>query len=224
VNNPDPNLPPTGYSHTPAWDHAQNSVWNQATPTGQPPWARPPQPGYPAQPQYAPYQPPRPPKKHTARNIVLGVLGTLLVIIVASAVAAGGKTPSTGTTASSPGTSAPSSAHAAPAPAPATKAPMPSQVTFACTGSAPDGINITYGPEGTNDSAGSLPFTKTVPLDSGAPYYNVTAQLSGSGHVSCTTVVEWDGQSVTQSGSASGGYNIASAEMCSAFTGGWEKC
>jgi hypothetical protein len=76
----------------------------------------------------------------------------------------------------------------------------------------------------SSDVASSLPFTKTVPLDSNAQYYNVTAQLSGAGQVSCTTVVDWDGQSVTQSGQASGGYNLAAAEVCSDFSGGWQTC
>jgi hypothetical protein len=185
----------------------------------------------------APYQPPQAPKKHTARKIILGLVCGTFAIIVVSAVASGGNTPSTTSapptaTATIPTPSAPASATytaptpAAPAPAapPATTPAAVAQVTFACTGNAPDGIDITYGPEGTDDSADSLPFTKTMPLDPDAQYYNVTAQLSGSGHVSCTTVVDWDGQPVTQSGSASGGYNIASAEMCSDFTGGWEKC
>jgi hypothetical protein len=107
--------------------------------------------------------------------------------------------------------------------------PVPQFVTFACTGSAPDGLDITYGPEGSNLGASSLPFSKTTAYDSGAQYYVTTAQLSGSGHVTCTTTVQTDNgdgtaDDVVNSGTASGGYNIASAQVCSSFTGGWEKC
>jgi hypothetical protein len=102
-------------------------------------------------------------------------------------------------------------------------------VTFSCGGQAPDGIDITYGPDGSDFSASSLPFSKTVPLDAGAMYYVVTAQLQGSGSVSCSTVVHYnDGsgtaQSVTKSGAASGGYNIADAQVCSGFSADWQVC
>jgi hypothetical protein len=57
----------------------------------------------------------------------------------------------------------------------------------------------------------------TVPSNTGAP-----------GTIRWTTTVTWtqDGQShsVTQTGSASGKYNIASAEVCSSFDGGFETC
>jgi hypothetical protein len=52
----------------------------------------------------------------------------------------------------------------------------------------------------------------------------VLAQVSAN----CTTTVTWtsDGrtQSVTQTGTASGDCNIASAEVCSSFDGGFETC
>lgn len=107
--------------------------------------------------------------------------------------------------------------------------PVPQFVKYACTGSAPDGLDITYGPEGSNLGASSLPFSTTAAYDSGAQYYVTTAQLSGSGHVTCTTTVQTDNGDgtadvVVNTGSASGGYNIASAQVCSSFTGGWEKC
>jgi hypothetical protein len=57
----------------------------------------------------------------------------------------------------------------------------------------------------------------------------VSAQLQGGGSVSCTTAVQTDdnlgyAQVVSNSGSADGGYDIASAQVCSNFTSGWEKC
>lgn len=110
-----------------------------------------------------------------------------------------------------------------------TPAAAPEQVTYSCTGSAPDGVNITYGPNGSNHSATSLPFHHTEPLTSGAEYYVTTAQLQGSGSVSCTTTVQTDNfdgtaDDVTNTGSADGGYNIASAQVCSDFSTGWTRC
>lgn len=114
---------------------------------------------------------------------------------------------------------------AAPSPTPAaTRAPE--QVTYHCEGHG--GVNITYGPSGSQHSSSHLPFTHTDPLTQGALYYATTAQLQGGGSVSCTTTVQTDdllgyAQSVSNSGSADGGYNIATAEVCSGIDG-WEKC
>lgn len=113
----------------------------------------------------------------------------------------------------------------APSPTPAAT-PAPEQVTFHCTGHG--GVDITYGPNGSSHSASRLPFKRVVPLDAGALYYAVSAQLQGGGDVSCTTTVQTDdllgyAQTVSNSGSADGGYNIASAEVCSGIDG-WEKC
>lgn len=102
-------------------------------------------------------------------------------------------------------------------------------VSLSCTGKAPDGIDITYGPEGSNLGASSLPLDKTVPLDTHAQYYVVTAQLKGSGTVTCTTTVHYNdasgnAQTATKTGSATGGYNIASAQVCASFDGSWAAC
>jgi hypothetical protein len=107
--------------------------------------------------------------------------------------------------------------------------PVTQTVTYSCTGHAADGVDITYGPEGSSLSASSLPFTKTAALDTNVQYFVTEAQLQGDGSVSCTTVIHYtdssgNTQSVTQSATASGGYNIASAEVCSTFTGGWQDC
>ena len=111
------------------------------------------------------------------------------------------------------------------APADPETASVPEKVTYRCSGHAPDGVDITYGPEGSNYSASHLPFTKTATLDDSAQYYAIQGQLSGAGSVTCTVTVQTsDGTVVTQSGSASGGYNIASAEICSSFDGSWDKC
>jgi hypothetical protein len=113
----------------------------------------------------------------------------------------------------------------APSPTPAATA-APEQVTYRCTGHG--GVDITYGANGSEHSASSLPFKHTDPLMTGAQYYVVSAQLQGGGSVSCTTDVQTDdllgyAQVVSNSGSADGGYNIATAEVCSGIDG-WQAC
>ncbi len=93
-----------------------------------------------------------------------------------------------------------------------TAAGTPGQVTFSVTGSAPDGVTITYGTNTSNLSGGPLPFTATLPLSTagGVLYYDITAQLSGAGSISCSISV---GGKVISSGTASGGYNICTSEI-----------
>ena len=170
--------------------------------------------------------------KKAAKGCGIGCLGVIVIIAIA-AIASGGKsgssTPSASATTAAVTTAAVGTTqNTATQAAPTSAAPTTQdveQVIFKCTGSTDgDGIDITYGAEGTNDSASSLPFTKTVSLSTTAQYYAVQAQLQGGGHVTCTTTVESGGQTVTQTGSASGGYNIASAEVCSSFDGSWDAC
>ena len=172
--------------------------------------------------QHPQWQPPK--KKHTARNVLLGIASAIAAIVLLSAVASGANR-----TSSAPGTSSYTTAPVqTPTSAPAsatTQTTAPAQVTYACTGNAPGGIDITYGPEGSNYSATQLPFSKTVPLDASAGYYATEAQLSGSGQVTCTTTVQMnDGSQTVNTASASGDYNIANAEVCSNFEGTWQKC
>jgi hypothetical protein len=91
-------------------------------------------------------------------------------------------------------------------------------------------VDITYGTDTSNLNGGStVPWQATLALPSNVEYVNVTAQLQGpDGTISCTTTVRWTqdgrGHTVTQTGTASGNYNIASAEVCSSFDGGFETC
>jgi len=90
-------------------------------------------------------------------------------------------------------------------------------VEFIASGSAPDGVNITYGPSGS-DLAGPPELNGTakmsVPFDSSAEFYALQAQLQDGGDVTCKIVVTGPGdQPLTVShGEASGGYNICSAQ------------
>jgi hypothetical protein len=185
---------------------------NQPPQKGQPPSLGPPQP-----------PPPNGRSRFHQHPLFLGILAFVAAVL---ALGIAGCASSSTKTSSSP---APPATPVAPA-APTTSAapPVAQSVTFACTGTAPDGVDITYGPSGSNFSASKLPFSKTTTLDSSAQYYVTTAQLQGSGSVSCATTVVWDdggsASTVTNTGAADGGYNIASAQLCSSFTGSWDKC
>jgi hypothetical protein len=184
---------------------------------------------------YIPPQQPIPPKKSTRKGLGCLAAAVVFVAIVAAITVAarggsGDNTASTGVSTTATATDdsytsipiLPVPTSALPTTADATVA---AQVTYACTGSAPDGLDITYGPSGSNYSASSLPFTKTQPLDDTAQYYVTEAQLSGSGQVTCTTTIQRsDGSQVVNTATASGSYNIASAQICSTYDGGWEKC
>lgn len=91
------------------------------------------------------------------------------------------------------------------------------KVVFKVWGSAPAGVDITYGSDSDNLQGRGLPMTKTLTLKDDAMYYNVTAQLQGGGDVHCSVTV--DGK--TKSGHASGGYNICNAQLSGGLFGGW---
>jgi hypothetical protein len=209
-------------------------------------WGQPGQvdPGYgPAPAGYGPPQgwPVPPPLKKKTSKLGIGCLAAvgLLLVIVITAVAAGGGKNSPTAAATTPPAAVPAVTGAAAGPTSAAvvapvsttpAAPPPAQtVTYSCTGHAADGVDITYGPEGSSYSASHLPFTATQPLNANAQYFVTEAQLQGDGTVSCNTVVNYvdgsgDAQSVTNSATASGGYNIGSAEICSDFSGDWQDC
>lgn len=111
---------------------------------------------------------------------------------------------------------------AAPTPAttptsPAESEPPPQTVTYVVTGT-PGAADITYGPAGS-ESSGTDPMDVTAPLGSPA-YYALTAQLQGGGTV--TVTIDINGQEVS-TGTATGGYNIATAEVVqNPVTGVWE--
>ncbi|MEU4770022.1 DUF308 domain-containing protein [Actinosynnema sp. NPDC023794] len=115
-------------------------------------------------------------------------------------------------------------------PAPPTSAAptTPDGVTYQCTGSAPAGVDITYGPSGSGEQATRLPFTAhDDSVSQTAQYYSIRAQLKGSGDVTCTLTVTSAGQTTTGSGTARGGHNIASPQICSGYSDGqrqWHAC
>lgn len=187
------------------------------------------------------YYPPLKPKSKKGRNILIAV-AAFVVLIVIAAIASSPKNTGTPTASATTTSTTNNAASADPtpvtnasdplavgAPSTAAAAPVTQQVVYSCTGRAPDGVDITYGADGSSHSATKLPFNHSDPLESTALYYNVTAQLQGGGSVSCTTTVTYDdgsgtAQTVTKTGSADGDYNIASAEICTGFDSSYIAC
>ncbi|WP_240968775.1 MmpS family transport accessory protein [Streptomyces sp. HNM0575] len=170
------------------------------------------------QPPFPP-QPEPHPKRKTGRKVLGALVGGLLLIGGCSAVM-------------SDDTDAPDAK-----PSPAAKAPAaeksakpakdeakpkadPAKVTFKVWGTAPDGalgpMDITYGSDTESISGKGLPFEKTLPLNDDAMYYNVSAQLQGSGDIHCSVTVNGE----TKKGHAKGGYNICDAQV-NAGLAGW---
>lgn len=197
----------------------------------QPGWAS--QPQQPQQPQWgAPTQPgwgapPPPPKKRNVGKAVglgcLGIVGLFVVIGIAAVAASGGssKNDTSGSTASA---SHNASKSAAPAKAGGSGSGSGAHtVAFKVWGTAPagalGGLDIQYGSD-TDTRKGTFKngqFTGTVPFKKDAMYFQVNAQLQGSGDIQCSVTV--DGH--TKSGHASGGYTICSAQLNADFSGGW---
>jgi hypothetical protein len=97
------------------------------------------------------------------------------------------------------------------------RARLRNTVEFIVSGSPAD---VTYGPSGSNIQ-GSVPLDAKEHIPSTPPvYYAVSAQLNGSGTVSCEIKI---GGRVISSGTASGSYNIASCEVVQdPISGGWQ--
>ena len=186
-------------------------------------------------PQQPGWAPPPPPKKKSAGKIVgfgcAGVFGLLLVIGVIGALAGGGdkKDSSADSTTPAAGTSKSEQPAAAGDPSKAaeseakTEAPKKKVVVFKVWGTAPAGalgpLDITYGSD-SDTRKGAFKngaFEATLPLKSDALFYNVMAQLQGSGDINCSVTV--DGH--TEKGHASGGYNICNAQANAGLLGGW---
>ena len=179
-------------------------------------------------------------------GLVLGYIGvaTLVISIVAALAGAGGRPTSSANSIvnATPGSLQPTTS-AAPAastsPTPVTssspavyKTHSRTQVVFIVTGSAPGGADITYGsdsdnrsPQGGLGALGSgtgLPWQGSMRYRKSALYYDVSAQLQGSGDITCkvrirVTQFYSDGTHISRaktvaSGHASGGYNICDGQ------------
>jgi hypothetical protein len=198
---------------------------------------------YPPQQPWGP--PPQQPRRRSTGKIVglgcLGIIGLFVVIAIIAAAVGGGSSnksskdssPSVQATTSAPKTHKPAKQPAAEASKsskptthkPAAKPkPKPDVVTFKVWGTAPAGalgpLDITYGSDSDNRKGtfSNGAFTATLPLNDDAMYYDVTAQLQGSGDIQCSVTVGGK----TKKGHASGSYNICDAQLSSGLFGGWE--
>jgi hypothetical protein len=216
---------------------------SQQYPQHQPNQPHPQQPGYggpQTPPGYGqpPFQP-LPPKKSKVGKIIglgcAGIIGLFIVIgIIGAAVGGGSSNESSGSSSSSDVKSAspaPKDDKPAAAGEPSAKAKTEEAkeekakvVTFKVWGTAPAGalgpIDITYGSD-SDTRKGTFKngkFEATLPLDDEAMFFNVMAQLQGSGDINCSVTV--DGH--TEKAHAAGGYNICHAQANAGLLGGWD--
>lgn len=178
--------------------------------------------------------------------ITFAAIGGALVVllVIAGILSATGYKPPGARPAASPATSAPAGIRtaapethtAAPAAHTTTAAPAITRtrtvvrVLFSVTGTGAP--SITYGSDSDNLSpdghlgplgdGNALPWHASVPYDRNALYYDVSAQLEGSGDIRCTLSLKVtryysDGTHISRSkivqrGHAAGGYNICDAQ------------
>jgi hypothetical protein len=202
MSNNDPNQPQQpGYGYPQQPGQPGGPQWGQPGPYGQQP----------------PFGAPQPPKKrHIGRNIGIGcgsIVGLFIIIgIIAAVASSGGSSKPTAQTepkvapANSQSANSPSAGDGkAKAPAP-TKSAAPKVVTFKVWGTAPAGalgpIDIQYGSDSDNRQGHWKDggFTTTLPFSKKAEFYDLTAQLQGSGDIHCSVTVNGK----TKTGHASG--------------------
>jgi len=151
------------------------------------------------------------PLRHKALTILFAFIG-FLVIIVAANPGGSASSPSSSAGDTTVGTQASASASMA-----ASNASNPASaqtLTYEVIGSAAD---VTYGPAGSTLS-GTIPMKVNVKLGN-AIYYSLTAQLQGGGRVTVKILI--NGKVISES-NATGGYNIATAEISQdPLTGEW---
>ena len=198
----------------------------QQYPPQQPGWGGPQQPF--GQPPFAP----PPPKKGGAGKVIglgcLGLVGLFVLIALVGAVVGGGSgsSDSKDTSKSVDDTKAGGDVTQKGKEDSDKKADKKADkkvVVFKVWGTAPAGalgpLNITYGSDSDNRDGDFKEgeFKATLPLDDDALYFNVTAQLQGSGDIHCSVTVGGK----TKKGHAAGDYNICSAQVSAGLLGGW---
>lgn len=205
----------------PNWGQQPQQQWG--APQQQPGWG-------------APLPPPK--KSNTGRNIGLGCAGIFAVFVVIGVIGAavGGGSDDTGSKDNAVSSETADEAKTGERPkteeakeddkpkaAEAKKDGKP-KVVFKVWGNAPAGslgpLDITYGSD-SDTRKGAFKdgtFEATLPLDDDALYFNVMAQLQGSGDINCSVTI--DGH--TEKAHAAGGYNICNAQANKGILGGWD--
>lgn len=191
--------------------------------------------GGPQQPYGQPPFAPPPPKKAGAGKVIglgcLGLVGLFVLIALIGAVVGGGSgsNDSKGADTTKASGSTPKSDKAADGSGSSDKKVDSEQkadkkvVIFKVWGTAPAGalgpLNITYGSDSDNRDGAfkNGKFEATLPLDDDALYFNVTAQLQGSGDIHCSVTAGGK----TKKAHAAGDYNICMAQLSPGLLGGW---
>lgn len=91
-------------------------------------------------------------------------------------------------------------------------------VEFSVTGYSNHAVDVTYGNDSSNYKGENPPFSTSLPIRADALYYDITAQLQGSGIITCRVTIG----GVTRVGHARGGYNICSAQLNQGYDGTWD--
>jgi hypothetical protein len=184
----------------------------------QPGWGQPqqPQPGWGA-------PPPQPPKRKVGKTLGIIAAAFVAVLVIGAVASSGDKTNGSSSTDAKPAASAAKDGQPAAAPGEETTDDKPKVVTFKVWGTAPAGplgpLDITYGSD-TDTRQGTFKngkFEATLPLNDDAMFYNVMAQLQGSGDLNCSVTVGGH----TEKAHAAGGYNICHAQANAGLLGGW---
>ncbi|MFF4781932.1 hypothetical protein ACFY3E_11590 [Streptomyces griseorubiginosus] len=195
----------------------------QQYPPQQPGWGGPQQPF-----GQRPFAPP-PPKKGGVGKVIglgcLGLVGLFVLIALVGAVVSGGSSSNGSKSAddSKAGHSASKGDNGADISGGRDKKAGKKVVVFKVWGTAPAGalgpLNITYGSDSDNRDGTFKDgeFKATLPIDEDALYFDVTAQLQGSGDIHCSVTVGGK----TDKGHAAGDYNICSAQLSAGLLGGW---
>lgn len=178
-------------------------------------------PYYQQQPQYNP-QPPK--KSKVGRVLGFGCAGVLALALVGGCMAALSSSGSSDGGDKSASAGHPASRKTAPKTKSTPKKSKPKMAVFKVWGTAPAGVlgglDITYGSD-SDTRKGAFKngtFEATLPASKNALYFQVYAQLQGSGDISCSVTV--DGK--TKKGHASGGYNICTTQLTAGLLGGWD--
>ena len=105
------------------------------------------------------------------------------------------------------------------------KGPGAPRVEFIVTGSAPNGVNVTYGDDTSNYQTKNLPLDVTRLTKENVVYW-VMAQLQGGGRITCRVVIRKPAQGhgvgeTARAGHAVGGYNACTAQSPGDPVGGW---